>query len=250
MGRRVLAVLSVTGITIATAPAVALAGPMLWVSSGGTDSGFCSQANPCATISRAVSLAIPNGTIVVGPGRYTDHVTIPASVSPLTIQGPGAAVMSVSGGFNGSGSVFTIQSGATATITDMSIVGGQAPNGGGVNDSGNLTLQRDVIGFNAATGTSAAGTGNGGGVYASSVPGLAISDSQIVSNQAGSQGGGIFASSISSSNVSRDLINGNTVLSSSGVGGGAVAFAAGHWDDDTITGNQILNGSTPSGYGG
>jgi sugar lactone lactonase YvrE len=246
---RVLTVMSIAA-GVAAAPAAASAGPMLWVSSGGTDSGYCSQANPCATVSRAVSLAIPTGTIVVGPGRYTDHVTIPSSDSPLTIQGAGVGATTVSGGFNGSGSVFTIPSGVNATITDMSIVGGQAANGGGVNDAGNLTLQRDVIGFNAATGTGA--NGLGGGVYASQVPALSISDSQIVSNQASNAGGGIYAAGTGNpSTVTRDLINSNSVLNSSGSGGGALALGAGDWTDDTIAGNQIVDAnSNPQGYGG
>jgi sugar lactone lactonase YvrE len=248
---RVVTVLSIASVGVAAAPAAALAGPMLWVSSGGSDSGYCSQANPCATLSRAVSLAIPQGTIVVGPGRYTDHVTIPSSVSPLTIQGAGMQATTVSGGFNGSGSVFTIQSGTTALITDLSIVGGQASNGGGVNDAGNLTLQRDLIGSNAATGT-ANGTGLGGGVYSNQVPALSISDSQIVANQAGIAGGGIYAAGTGNpSTVTRDLINSNVVLNNGGSGGGAVALAAGTWSDDTFTGNQIVDAhSIPQGYGG
>src|SRR3982074_2850974 len=100
----------------------------LWVSSSGTDTGYCSLANPCATISRAVSLAIPNDTIYVGAGRFTDHVTVPASISGLVLQGAGMKATTVSGGFDGSGSVFTIQAGATVTIADMSITGGYAPN--------------------------------------------------------------------------------------------------------------------------
>jgi hypothetical protein len=45
---------------IALFPGSALAD--LWVSSSGADSDYCSQANPCATISRALSLAIPTSS--------------------------------------------------------------------------------------------------------------------------------------------------------------------------------------------
>jgi hypothetical protein len=107
---RLAALLACAGGLLVLAPACALAD--LWVSSGGTNTGYCSEANPCATISYAVSLAIPDDTIYVGPGTYTDNATIPASVSALTIQGAGMHATTVSGGFGPIGSVFTIQDGA------------------------------------------------------------------------------------------------------------------------------------------
>jgi hypothetical protein len=241
-----LATLCCVGAVGAVVPGVALA--TLWVGSGGTDTGYCSQANPCATLSRAVSLAIPNDTIYVGPGRFTDHLTVDSSISGLTVQGAGMHATIVTGGVDQPGSVFTVQSGATATIEDLSITGGQAPDGGGVNDAGAVTLARDEVAFNSATGTGPS-AGFGGGIYA---PGaLTVTDSAIFSNQAATGGGGVyFPGNRGLMTLARDLISHNTVMSATGAGGG-VAAIGGRLDADTIVANQIVDSSgNPGGHGG
>jgi 6-phosphogluconolactonase (cycloisomerase 2 family) len=246
----IVATLAAVCFAGAVVPGVALA--TLWVGSGGTDTGYCSQANPCATISRAVSLAIPNDTIYVGAGRFTDHVTVDSSIGGLTIQGAGMHATIVSGGVDQPGSVFTIQSGATATIEDLSITGGQAPDGGGVDDAGALTLARDEVAFNSATGTGP-GAGFGGGIYA---PGsLTVTDSAIFSNQAATGGGGVSHPGTSGFPVppmtlARDLVARNTVMSAAGFGGGVLAFT-GLLAGDTIVANQVVDSlGNPGGDGG
>lgn len=256
-------VLMGVAVAFATAPAAALA--TLWVSASGTDTGFCSQANPCATISRAVSLAIPNDTIYIGPGVFNDHVTVPVSITGLVLQGAGMHATTVDGGFNASGSVFTIAPDTTVTINDMSIRGGEAENGGGIDSAGNLTLERDEVAFNIATG-SATAPGSGGGIYVvatGSNPGLTVSDSAIILNKAtGGAGGGVFAvsgainGSTPSTSLTRDLIYDNRVISrpdlssTSPDGGGAHVYFA-LLRQDTITGNQVVDPSgLPQGTGG
>jgi hypothetical protein len=235
------------GVAAAATPASALAD--LWVSGHGTDTGYCSFANPCATISHALSLLIPNDTIHVDPGTVTDHVTIDPSIVGLTIEGGGASKSTVSGGFDESGAVFRIESGASLTITDLSIVGGQAPNGGGVDDAGTLTMERDTVASNAATGPDAEAQGYGGGVYYTGT--ITISDSTIAFNQAASGGGGIAPAIDTGTAVpgavatlTRDLIDRNTVVGSGradgGVGGGIVDVGRGTYTSDTITGNRIV----------
>jgi hypothetical protein len=235
---KVVVALGWVGAGVAVVPGSALA--TLWVSSSGTDTGYCSLANPCATISRAVSLAIPNDTIYVGAGRFTDHVTVPASISGLVLQAAGMKATTVSGGFDGSGSVFTIQAGATVTIADMSITGGYAPYGGGVNNAGALTMQRDEVAGNAATRS-------GGGVYSSGPGSFALSDSAIAANQAGRTGGGL---AVMNATLDRDLIYANKVFAQAGVGGGLWIYN-GSLSEDTITGNQVLDGAgNPAGSAG
>ena len=232
-------------VVAAVAPGVAFA--TLWVASSGTDSGNCSQANPCATISRAIALAIPNDTIYVGPGSFTDHVTVDPSISGLTIQGAGMHSTIVSGGVDQAGSVFTIQPGATAAIEDLSITGGQAADGGGVNDTGALTLARDEVAFNSATGSDLS-PGSGGGIYANGS--LTVTDSAIFSNQAATGGGGISHPPGGAMLLAHDLIARNTVMTAGGFGGGVYAFG-GTLDADTIVANQIVDSSgNPGGFGG
>jgi hypothetical protein len=129
---------------LAAAPGAAAADTR-YVASGGTDFGPCTQTQPCATIYHTEAISAPGDTIDVGPGTFTEHVPILQLFSPLTIRGAGATATTVSGGFSQAGSVFTVQPGASATIEDLAITGGQADNGGGVNDAGSLTLSNDVV---------------------------------------------------------------------------------------------------------
>lgn len=244
--RLVLAMLASVGTLLLMAPASALAD--LWVSSSGTDTGFCSQGNPCATLSRALSFAISNSTIYIGAGTFSDHVTVPA-VTGLVLAGSGMHATTVSGGFDGSGPVFTIAAGAGVTIENMSITGGQAPNGGGIETAGNLTLEDDEVAFNEATGSAPGAGGDGGGVdVAGGV--LSISDSAIVSNEATGRGGGIYTQGAT---LDRDLIYANRVVSNEPGDdwGGGIAGNATAVNDSTITGNQVVNTSgQPTGSGG
>jgi CSLREA domain-containing protein len=107
----------------------------------------------------------------------------------LTVRGAGAGQTTVDGG--GLDRVFEIASGTTATITDMTITGGDASAGdtsqeitlgGGVLNQGTATLERLSILHNTADG--------GGGVF--TIPGthLTVHDSLIAGNTA-FEGGGI-----------------------------------------------------------
>ena len=252
---RLLAVVAAVTVGIALVPGAALAD--LWVSSNGTDSGYCSQANPCATISRAVSLAIPNDTIYIGAGSYSDHVVIPStkpgdpnSISGLTLQGAGMHSTTVNGGGSDTpGSVFSIGEENTVTIADMTITGGVAPVGGGVFNAGLLTLERTDITHNLAQGTPGGTSAAGGGVY-SFVGAVTVADSVVQGNLAGEGGGGVW---MYNGTVTRSLIDSNLVSSSSAGGGsaGGVFLVNGTLSMDTIVNNKVLDGTgTPTGAGG
>jgi hypothetical protein len=250
---RVLAVVAAVTAAVALAPGAALAD--LWVSSTGTDSGYCSQANPCATISRAVSLAIPNDTIYIGPGSYTDHVVIPPtypkdpnSISGLTLQGAGMHATTVTGGgFQTPGSVFAIDGGNTVTIADMTITGGVAPVGGGVVNAGLVTLERTDVTENVAQGTAGGTPAQGGGVY-SFAGSVTLADSVVAANLAGQAGGGAW---LYNGVVTRSLIDSNVVSSSSVYGGGGVFLVDGSVSTSTIVNNKVLDGAgRPAGAGG
>jgi hypothetical protein len=191
----------------------------------------------------------------VGAGTFTDHVTIDPSITGLTIEGAGMKATTITGGFDQSGSVFTIQSGVRAEIDDLGITGGTAPNGGGVNNAGSLTMQRDFVSSNAAIGTAATNTGYGGGVFYTGP--LTILDSAITFNRASNAGGGIGAtpgSVTAFETLTRDTIDRNSVLGSDrddgGVGGG-LESSGGTVTDSTITGNRVGDASgNPAGLGG
>ncbi len=121
-----------------------------------------------------------------GPGTITltqGELTIGRN---MAIVGPGATTLSISG--NNSSPVFNIQSGATVTISGLTITGGVTngapggdPNGdgataqgGGIFNAGTLTLKNCLIQNSSATGgggesyalgSSGGGEGAGGGIY-------------------------------------------------------------------------------------
>ena len=135
--------------------------------------------------------------------------------------------------------MFTIQAGTTVAISDMSITVGSAPQGGGIDSLGSLTLERDQVVGNSADWHSG-GSGSGGGVYSAGA--LTISDSSIANNQATEHGGGVAAGSAT---LTRDLIA-NNKLTGAAAGpsiGGGVYGAGMSLTADTIVGNQVVDGA-------
>ncbi len=99
------------------------------------------------TLRDALALAASLGgsqTIVFAPG-LTGTISLGAGLeisSSVTIEGPGASLLTVSGGGPSSNfSDFTVDSGVTATISGLTIANGfTSSNGGGVSNFGDLTL--------------------------------------------------------------------------------------------------------------
>jgi hypothetical protein len=130
----------------AAASAVAAGNQILRVAPGGTDPTCASR---CASVQVAVnraghdlqSGAASSALIVVAPASFNGNVTIPAlsASTPLTIQGAGPPTVLVG---TGAGSVVTVPAGSRVAITDLSIEGGKAVNGGGVSNAGDLSLLR------------------------------------------------------------------------------------------------------------
>lgn len=90
---------------------------------------------------------ISGGTITLGG----TELSIGAS---MTITGPEGGITI---GGNNASRVFNIDSG-TVTLSDLTVTGGNATNGGGITNFGSLTLSRCTIAGNTVTG-------DGGGVY-------------------------------------------------------------------------------------
>ncbi|MCB1921848.1 MAG: right-handed parallel beta-helix repeat-containing protein, partial [Candidatus Competibacteraceae bacterium] len=143
------------------------------------------------------------GTITLTDGKI-------AIIGRMTITGPGASVLAVSG--NNASQVFDVSS-LSATISGLTIKEGKSSYGGGINNNGYLTLNQVTVSDNTATNSgggissggyltlnqvtvsnNASDSGNGGGI---SLGGTAtITNTVIDSNQTGgSYGGGIYAGS-------------------------------------------------------
>jgi len=164
----------------------------------------------------------------------------------VTIQGPGAENLTISGG--NTVSVFTVNSGVT-TISGLTIANGNSNGntdgnayGGGIFNQGTLTVAQSIIQNNSAP------NGPGGGVYNAGT--LTLTGSTISGNLTGNDGGGVGdGSSIThatSLTITGSTITGNTAL----VGGGIYT----HVGTVTITGSTVqgnhatLGGGLANGY--
>lgn len=158
-------------------------------------------------------------------------------VYPVTINGPGARTLTISGG--DSARIFTVASTATVTITGLTLANGNyGDDGGGILNNGDLTL------INCALLNNKADRGTGGGVSNATSKTLTITNCTFANNQAGADGGGV-ANGAGSVVISNSTFSGNTA----GRGGGAVAGTGVTLRSSTITSNHA---TSPNGisYGG
>jgi uncharacterized repeat protein (TIGR01451 family)/CSLREA domain-containing protein len=211
--RKLLAGLIIVGAMLLTAPALASADVTFNVTST-ADSGLgnpantqcvSSEAGPC-TLRAAIEAADNNAgqavTINVPAGTYTlsatnaesaggNELEITSGPSSVSVLGAGAASTTVDANFLDR--AFEIDSGATATISGLTIEDGrtasigsvsscpsQAPiataAGGGILNAGALTLTGDVITDNIAAGS-------GGGVEDNSSAAVSVSSTTISGDQ-------------------------------------------------------------------
>ncbi len=170
-----------------------------------------------------------------------------------TITGPGASLLTISG--NAISRIFFVT--ATATISGLTITGGNGAGmesgvGGGIYNSGTLTLTNLVIAQNAGyigggiwhsgeylslTGTVISGnesTSRGGGlaVGVTSSSGAVIIDS-IVSENASIYGGGIYVDGVIPVNITNSTISGNLATWGGGLCGGWLSLM-----NSTVSGNN------------
>src|SRR5262245_63422917 len=130
-----------------------------------------------------------NGTIPLTSGQLS-------ITDALTIDGPGADLLAVSG--SQQSRIFSISGGATVTIAGLTIrdgrvIGSPGSGGGILNTASTLTLDRDVLSDNQAIGAPG-GVGRGGAVANLSGGTLTVSHSLLSQNQAIGISGGSAAS--------------------------------------------------------
>ncbi|MGA9720945.1 MAG: choice-of-anchor Q domain-containing protein, partial [Candidatus Binatus sp.] len=146
----------------------------------------------------------------------------------LTISGPGAANLAVSG--NHASPVFKIDSGATVSISDLTIENGTGGDGGGIENGGTLTLSGSVVSGNHATAL-------GGGLYNGG--GATVTDTSFVSNSTDGQGGGIFNDGGTMTLTSSTLSGNSTKNQGGGIFNGAGTLTV---TNTTIAGNDGTTG--------
>ena len=169
------------------------------------------------------------GTITLTSGQ------LPAITEDLTINGPGIFSIAVSG--NNASRVFEIGGKVTVSISGLTISDGNTTGGGGgISNSGALTLTNIVLSGNSAAT-------DGGGIFNDSGSLLTIDRSTLSGNSA-TAGGGIF---ITGNGGMATITNSTLSSNTSGAnGGGGIQNSIGTL---TIT-NCTLSGNSTTGPGG
>lgn len=188
---------------------------------------FAATQSGSPTITFAVS-----GTITLGSELPIAH--------SMTINGPGAGVLTISG--NNATRVFNVTSGAVA-IANLKIANGKSNYGAGLKVFGaDVSVTRCIFDSNVASN-------NGGAIYSEGT--LAVNECTLANNKSepyGAYGGGIGINNGSAT------LNGSTITGSTGTEGGAIINnAALTMTNCTLAGNTTYGGAgaaiynTPSG---
>ncbi|MGA7521133.1 MAG: right-handed parallel beta-helix repeat-containing protein [Acidobacteriaceae bacterium] len=225
-----------------------------------------------AFLSSLSSVAAP-GTIQLGGG-----LTI-GGAGVANIGGPGANQLNIEGlGAGSNFSVFTVNSGTTASLYGLTVANGYSSGSGGIYNSGTLTVTNSAISGNSApsgwgggmdnnsgtlTLTDSTVSGNtaawGGGIVNQST--LTLSNSTVTGNSAPADSGGGIYNGNGTLTVTSSTVTGNSAPSQTGGGiyvdGGTLTLgnsivsgntAGGDYDDLDDSGNTTLNGGNVVGY--
>jgi hypothetical protein len=162
----------------------------------------------------------------------TSTLDLFGSAGPITIAGPGANLLNVSG--NKTVEVFEVDEETTAVLSGLTISGGVASReGAGIFNEGILTISNSTIEDN----TIAADDGEGAGVFNESV--LTMSGCTITNNTLSGedgQGGGVYNDGVIT--ISNSTITSNTVSGEDGEGGGTFNDFIMTLTNSTVEGNS------------
>ena len=247
-----------------------------------TDDGFCTTDPGGCTLREAINAANFNsdtntitfdGTVFASPGNVINLTSaLPGINTNMTVQGPGATILTVRRDTGGDYRIFTVGSGVTATISGLTITNGNANGigienfgggilnngtqldisacvitgnvsgeGGGLDaQSGTVTVTNSTVSSNSASGVS----GEGGGIFTNSGVTLNITGSTISGNS-GDYGAGIF--NVGPSTLTNSTVSGNTA---DFFGGGIYLAAPSTLTSVTVTNNHSDNNNDNFGKGG
>ena len=242
----------------------------------------CTSGSPCA-LSEALSSATSGGTIDLAPGTYqpgsdtsftiSTSITVQPSTagSAVTLEGAGASVLGVNSSVTAIVSGLTIEDGSavtdgggiansgTLTVEDSTISGNSAGAGGGIYNSGTLTVEESTISGNTSTacldGLGAAGQpcvapleGGGSGIYnqgTATIEASTITGNSVATGYVGAFGGGINNSADSSMTLAADIIANQSSGGDCSNDAGTVTDAGYNVDDDGTCGLSASNNSIP-----
>ena len=120
----------------------------IWVATTGSDDNDGSQANPVATIAKAIELAGDGYTIHIADGNYVNDKTLSISKS-LTLEGNANTVI------DGNASrIMDVTADATVVLTNLSFTNGNDALVGAISNEGKLTISNSNFYSNKVTGNS------------------------------------------------------------------------------------------------
>lgn len=215
-----------------------------------------SAANDCslraAVITANVSsnvdvIALPSGTYTLtrtGSDDTSSNGDLDIT-NPVTITGAGADITIIKGNTGWTDRIFHVLSGKTATLTGVTITGGNlSGSGGGVLNAGNLTISNTAIISNTASVS-------GGGLQSNSTSVLTMTASAILTNTANGNttsdgGGGLYLSGSASATVTNVTLSGNKTQGGGGglyfVSSGSITITNGTVMTNTANSNADANG--------
>ncbi|NJM13553.1 MAG: DUF4214 domain-containing protein [Synechococcaceae cyanobacterium SM1_2_3] len=187
-------------------------------------------------------------TIVFSP-TVTGIIKLTSGELPIThavtITGPGASVLKVSG--NNASRIFNIASGASVDIEGLTLQEGSADNGGAIYNNGSVTLNNSQLLGNKAAKSGGGLYNNGGTVKVNSTT---VSDNVAVGDSSYFPGGGGICSKYGIVTVSNSALFGN----STGAHGGAIQIQRTTVDpllqSSLTVFNSTLSGNSAGNSGG
>jgi hypothetical protein len=207
------------------------------------------------SLRQAISDTPAGGTVEFQPG-LSGTITLTTGelgiAKDLTIAGPGADVITVSG--NHASRVFDVAATFTVSLSGLTIADGLAittlADGGGIrNNSGALTVTGSVLSGNTASGSKGVAFGFGGGIF-NSLGTVTVTDSILSGNTAtGDLAGGGGIDNFSTLTVTDSILSGNSASGGSSLGGGITNFGTLTVTDSALSGNSAGGGSTGLGGG-
>jgi len=216
------------------------------LSDAAANDGVCSlreaiqSANAGMPIGGCASGVVGKDSIVI---TATGTIVLGSALSDITqdvdISGPGAGLLSISG--NQAVRVLKVNSSARVDLSGVTIANGlaTASGGGGILNSGIMTLTDIIIVNNLASGV------DGGGIYSDGV--MTILHSRVYSSSSTTSGGGIYNSGSGALVGALTLVDSEVTTNTAGNIGGAGILS--FYGTMTIS-NSVVSGNTTPGYGG
>ena len=198
---------------------------------------------------QSVNTSMPvGGCLPGGPGKDTITISatgvitlasaLPAIFQEVDIVGPGAGVLTISGA--SLYRVMQVNAGTRVSLSGVTIADGFASvtGGGGVLNSGTMTITDSSVFNNVASAV------EGGGIYNDGQ--LTINHSRIYSNSATDSGGGIYNEGSGLAVGALTIMNSEILSNSAGNIGGAGLL---NFGGIAILSNTLVSANTAGGYG-